>query len=391
MPRAPAAGPSFAPRQLAATRRRAARRPLIAAAAAAAALLVAPAAGHAAVMTFGSPLSVAATRDTAQNLSYRGTDIPTISNGQGVVVHVNHDGADTALWNANQAHGTPVAPAAGQVLSLRLKGCAQPAPGGATAPLTQIHFQDLTPTGGDGVRVNVTSQAFDIPVCGHSGAGGDTVTTYHPTNLCVNRGDFVNFNDEGGFDAGFFPSGVHYQVIGAVVGSKMQSFIRGNGTNNGATFSPRDTSTHDGFASNPGEELLLQATLATGPNATPLCPGGTHGQPGQPGGKPALFIGQQTDGVNSRRYLKLSLYCAQLVKACSGSVTVLAAGTRAARPLTLAATTLNAPPSGSAKITMRLSAKGLSLIRTHHRRLPATLIVRLSGGATYSHAITLKI
>ena len=342
-------------------------------------------------MTFGSPLSVAATRDTAQHLNYRGTDIPTVSNGQVVIAHVNHDGADTALWNANQAHGTPAAPAAGQILSLRLKGCAQPAAGGATAPLTQIHFQDLTPTGGDGVRVNVTTQAFDVPVCGHAGAGGGTVTTYRPTNLCVNRGDLLNFNDEGGFDARYFPSGVHYQVIGAVAGSKMQSFIRSDGTNNGATFSPGDTSDHDGFARNPNEELLLQATLATGSNATPLCPGGLHGQPGQPGGKPALFIGQQTDGVNHQRYLRLSLYCAQLVKACSGSVTVLAGGTRAARPLPLAATTLNAPPSASAQISMRLSPSGLRLIRSHHRRLPATLVVRLSGGATISHAITLKI
>jgi hypothetical protein len=343
------------------------------------------------VITFGSPLSVAATRDTAQNLNYRGTDIPTISNGQGVVVHVNHDGADTALWNANLAHGTPTAPGAGQVVSVRLKGCAQPAPGAATAPLTQIHFQDLTPTGGDAVKVNVTSQAFDVPVCGHAGAGGSTVTTFRPTNFCTSRGDFVNFNDEGGFDARYFPSGVHYQVIGSVTGSKMQSFIRGNGTNNGATFSPGDTTNHDGYASNPSEELLLQATLATGSNATPLCAGGTHGQPGQPGGKPALFIGQQTDGVNSQRYLKLSLYCAQIARACTGSVTVLAGGTRAARPLKLATTTLNAPPGGSARISMRLSPSALSLIRRHHRRLPATLVVRLSGGATISHAITLKI
>ena len=39
----------------------------------------------------------------------------------------------------------------------------------------------------------------------------------------------------------------------------MGSFIRNNGVGNGAYFSPGDTSYHDGFATNPGEELLLQA------------------------------------------------------------------------------------------------------------------------------------
>lgn len=149
---------------------------------------------RAATLTFGSPLSVPATLDTATGLDYPGYGIPTISGSEAVVVHVNHDAADTALWNATLASGSPTAPASGQVLSVSLEGCAKPAPGGP-APLTQIHFQDLVPQAGGGAQVNVTTQPFVIPVCGVGGADGSTVTTYQPTNFCVSQGDFVDFND----------------------------------------------------------------------------------------------------------------------------------------------------------------------------------------------------
>ena len=52
-----------------------------------------------------------------------------------------------------------------------------------------------------------------------------------------------------------------YQVIGNVPGSTSDSFIRGNGTNNGATLSPSDRTANDGFAENRNEELMLQVTL----------------------------------------------------------------------------------------------------------------------------------
>src|SRR5437763_7992731 len=110
--------------------------------------LALPACASAAITTFGSQLSVPATKDTAHDLAYSGADVPL----PGSIFHVPHDGADTALWNPAQ-----VAPAAGQVLSLRLEGCARQPPG-APAPLTEIHFQDLVPQANGGVRANVTTQ-----------------------------------------------------------------------------------------------------------------------------------------------------------------------------------------------------------------------------------------
>src|ERR1700730_10795570 len=213
---------------------------------------LAPATSGAAITTFGSSLSVPATKDTANDLAYKGSNVAL----PGSVFHIPHDGADTALWNTELAGGTPSAPASGQVVSVRLEGCARQ-PSGAPPPLTQIHFQDLVPQPGGGVKFNVTTHAFDIPVCGQGGASGSTVTTYAPTNFCVAQGDYVDFSDEGGFvpsNSGPppYPSGVPYMVIGAVTGSTMSSFIRNNGVGNGASFSPSDTSYHDGYALNHG-------------------------------------------------------------------------------------------------------------------------------------------
>ncbi len=125
-------------------RRSALARRLCGGALAASALLLLPAGAQATVMTFGSPLSTPATKDTAQNLDYAGTKF---AYGTGIV-HISHDGADTALWNTSLPHGaSPSAPAGGQITSIRLEGCAVQAAGGP-APLTQIHFQALTPTTG---------------------------------------------------------------------------------------------------------------------------------------------------------------------------------------------------------------------------------------------------
>src|SRR5436305_8277376 len=104
----------------------------------AAALLAWTASARAAVMTFGSPLAVPATKDTASHLGYAGSDVLL----PGSIFHVPHDGADTALWNGSSPVGSQAAPASGQVLSLRLEGCARQPPG-TPAPLTEIHFQDL--------------------------------------------------------------------------------------------------------------------------------------------------------------------------------------------------------------------------------------------------------
>jgi hypothetical protein len=232
----------------------------------------------AAIMSFGSPLSRPATLNTVANLSYRGTytAVPPAPDAPNGVFHTHHFGADTALWNVALAGGEARAPATGQALKVSLEGCANAAPGGP-APLTQIHFQDISPLPGGGAKVNLTSQAFTIPVCGQNGVGGSTVTTYEPINLCVGRGDYVAFNDEGGYIENVYRSGVPYRVLGFAHRSISDSFMRNNGTGNGATMSASDISANDGFAANRGVELMLRVTLATGADATRMCPGGRRG------------------------------------------------------------------------------------------------------------------
>lgn len=344
-----------------------------------------PAAGHAATITFGSPLSVPATGDTTSNLGYAGTNTPW---GSGVV-HTAHDGSDTVLWNVTQASGSPAAPADGQILRIRLEGCAQPASGGPS-PLTQIHFQDLAPQGGGSVKVNVTSQAFDMPICGQNGASGSTVSTYQPTYLCVKQGDFLDFNDEGGYAPGYYPSGVPYQVIGSMPGSTMDSYINqqsgagdvNNPTGNGGVLSPNDTGTMGGFASNANAELMLQATLGTGSDAAPAC-GGTAGVPATPA-RAAVSIHPQTDGVNHSRVVKLALFCAQ-TPSCSGTMTLML-GAKA-----IGVVTLSIPGHKTSHVPVRLSAAAFKLVRRHHRRLSVTMVVKLGSGQSFSGPVTLRL
>ncbi len=238
--------------------------------------LVVPALSSAAIMSFGSPLSAPATLDTANNLAYLGTytAVPPAPDAPHGVFHTPHYGADTALWNVKLAAGNPRAPATGQALAVSLEGCAKAAPGGPV-PLTQIHFQDISPLPGGGAKVNLTSQAFTIPVCGQHGAGNSTVTTYRPINLCVRRGDYVAFNDEGGYVENVYRAGVPYRVLGRARGSAADSFLRNNGTGNGAILSSSLRFPNEGFAANRGEELMLRVRLGTGPDATHICPGGT--------------------------------------------------------------------------------------------------------------------
>ncbi len=237
---------------------------------------LAPAAGHAAITTFGSPLSAPATLDTANNLSYFGTytAVPAAPDAPNGVFHTHHYGADTALWNEKLSHGAPRSPATGQALTVSLEGCAQAAAGGPP-PLTQIHFQDISPLPGGGARVNLTSQGFVIPICGQHRAGNSTITTYRPINLCVRKGDYVAFNDEGGYVENVYRSGVPYRVLGRAHGSTADSFLRNNGTGNGAIMPSSQVFPNEGFAASRGEELMLRVRLGTGADATHICPGGT--------------------------------------------------------------------------------------------------------------------
>jgi hypothetical protein len=345
-------------------------------------VLVLPAASSAAVSTFGSQLSVPSSLNTAENLNYTGTFTPVPPNPEAPtgIFHTTHDGADTALWNATVAGGSAAAPEAGQALQVRLQGCAQPASDG-TPPLTQIHFQDLSPLPGGGAKVNLTSQPFDIPVCGHGGASTSTVTTYEPTNLCVSKGDYVGFNDEGGYVPSSYRAGVPYSVIGAVRGSTMDSFIRGGGTNNGAVFSPSDSTSHDGFAANSSEELMLQAVLGTGPDARYVCGGGTKEAPQV---LPALRIRAQTDGVNHSRIVSIAVYC-RPEAGCAGKG---ALGTTAS-PSTYGHTRFAITGNSTSKVPIRISNKLMKIIRRYHK---ASVRFAISmSGQVFTEMITLRV
>ena len=348
----------------------------------------------AATSIFGSPLSVPATLNTAEDLGYSGSNVAL----PGSTFHIAHDGADTALWNVAMPAGVPAAPATGQVTVIKLEGCAE-RPAGAPEPLVQIHFQDLVPTGDGGARINLTSGAYNLPVCGVGGASGSTVTTYEPFGLCVSAGDYVDFNDEGGFvpnDSGPppYPAGVPYMVIGSVPGATMDSFVRNGGTNNGTTLSPGDTTYHDGFAANRNEELMLQATLATGPDAVPGC-GGTKGVSPvalarAKAARAPLRVGPQTDGINHRRLASVAMFC-RLTAGCKGTLTLAAAAKSArlshAKPIKLDFSILGGK---TVHLPVRLPPAIVALARKHARGVTMRLTATVEGKPV-SQTIVLRI
>jgi hypothetical protein len=248
-----------------------ARAPAGAALAVVCLLLVYAIPARGAIVQFGSSLRARASLST-DNLDYKGINTPY---GSGVV-HTAHEGADTALWNVAVAGGRAAAPAPGQVTAVSLEGCAERAAGGPR-PLTQIHFQALSPQAGGAAKVQLTSQSFEMPVCGEHGAGAATVSTYRPTGLCVDRGYYVAFDDEGGYVENYYRAGVPYRVIASSGASRMDSFVMAGGTGNGSVLSPALVAPADGFAANQHQELLLRATLATGTDAMPDCRHGLRG------------------------------------------------------------------------------------------------------------------
>jgi hypothetical protein len=356
----------------------------------AAAFLVAlsAASAQAAISTFGSPLSVPATLNTTENLNYPGTNtpVPPAPDAPNGLFHTFHFGADTALWSVGQPSGNPQAPTTGQALKISLEGCAQEASGGPP-PLTQIHFQDLTPLPGGGAKVNITSQGFQIPICGSGGAGGSTVTTYEPINLCVSAGDYVGFNDDGGYVENVYRSGVPYQVLGAIRGATTDSFIKNDGTGNGATMSSSETSANDGFAVTHDTELMMRVTLGTGADATHICPGGKGGLP------PALApmrVSPQTDGVNHSRIVAVAIYCR--VSPCNGVATLSSNGAGTSTyggEETYGRAGFSLQPNKTVHLPIRITRKLVQRIRAKHGA--SVTLSALINGNTITQRITLKI
>jgi hypothetical protein len=355
---------------------------LLAALCAGAAVLLLPSTSGAQIKTFGSRLARPATITTTDGLSYLGTytRVPPSSEAPTGVVHTAHWGADTALWNVRLAGAQARAPATGQALKVRVEGCAVPAPGGPP-PLRQIHLQDMTPLPSGGARVNLTSQAFQLPVCGQGGAGNSTITTYRPINLCVGAGDVVALNDDGGFVERFYRAGVPYQVIGASAGSTLDSFIRDRGTGDGVTLAATDRSANDGFASSRNEELMLEVELGTGRDATHICAGGTAGAPRA---LAPLRISPQTDGVNRSQVVAVAIYC-RPAAGCRGTAMVGRSGGQAS----YARASFSLPGGTTSHLPIHISSELMSRVRSHHGA--SVVLTVASGGRTFRQAITIKI
>jgi hypothetical protein len=293
-------------------------------------------------------------------------------------------GADTAVWNITLASGASEAlrgaamPSDGQIIAVRLKGTAQTSRTGV-APLTQVHFQDLVAQSDGSVIVNASSGAFDIPASGDP----NQVSEFHPEYFCVRKGDYVAFNDEGGFDAQNYPNGVAYQVLAKVPGSVADEYTKDSGTLNGSRFvgTPR-----------PDQELLQQEVLATGPDALPGCPGGTKGRAPprnvphprpvrSPAAVSAVTAPKQTDRVDARRFVRITLTCHPSVP-CDGSLTLRASSGNPGGSTTLGARGFHIPAASRSKVKVRLSRGARNLLRQHRSSLPVQLTVSARPGET---------
>jgi hypothetical protein len=229
------------------------RRARAAAIAVAAAFLALPAAGHGAVMTVGSDLSKPAD-------------------------HVEAHGADVAFWNTLIDGKPGTMPADGQITAVRVKGVVVDDPRhrrySDQKPLDpQFHFQVLHPVDARTNRVMLSSAPFRLPVTvdGDPSANTQQISTYAPVNLCVQKGDYVDWNDIGGHEWSWPerppPDGMHVQIFSeTATDSVFAWYSKSNGTNINSEWAPA------GFGR--GQELLMQAKLATGPDATDICPGG---------------------------------------------------------------------------------------------------------------------
>src|SRR3954466_14056446 len=255
------------------------------AAIAAATLLALPASASAAVSNFGSDLSAPANVAEAH-------------------------GADTAFWGLTvKGHDNRV-PASGQITEIRLKGTALPSiQAGAPSPLNEVHIQVIHPEPNGSVTVRLSTDPFYVPI----GGNPNQVSKYHPAGyLCADKGDYVTFNDEGGFAPPFYPEGVPFQVFSNLGGSTTAQDTRDNGTNIGATFAG---------APKQGQELLMQMTLTTGYDASTVC-GGMKGQEFK-----GVQIAPQSTKVR-KRIARVRATCPGTSRqACEGTITLRAGAT----------------------------------------------------------------
>jgi PASTA domain-containing protein len=222
-------------------------------------LCAVPAAAHAGSATFGSDLSAPATQFESH-------------------------GADTAIWNP--AAGSLVSPVDGEVTEIRIRGGVKPnlllRNTEAERLATLFHFQALHPQPDGSLFVELSSGDMFLPLLPSSGS--DPVTTYAQqqpgpngsaalVNVCVRKGDVLDFNTIGASEYSDLQTrGANIQIFAATAGSRIDWYEDDNETGVGKTL-PRPGSGKK-IDSTDRLEMLMQAVVKTGSDATDSCFGG---------------------------------------------------------------------------------------------------------------------
>ncbi|HKP90109.1 MAG TPA: hypothetical protein VJT75_09065 [Thermoleophilaceae bacterium] len=254
---------------------------------------------------------------------------------------VEHHGADSAFWNVSLGSGGLAnAPVGGQVTEVRVKGIVIPDPTGRRNPIPMIHFQTLHPHSDGTVEVELSSAPFYTPI------GGDpnTISTYRPVNMCLHKGDVLDFNDIGGNEWWWGNyDGMPFLTFARTPNSSTAFYSKNNGTNIGSRWAPAHLKQ--------GEELLMQMKFATGPDATDICPGGYKQHIFQ---GTNLRGGQEATLRSSTRTAKIRFRCPSTTYGgCAGTLRAeaLLGGVR----VPLGGTTFRAGPSFSGSVELPLT------------------------------------
>ena len=174
-------------------------------------------------------------------------------------------------------------------------------------------------------------------------------------------------------------------MLGAVQGSTTDSFIKGNGTGNGAVMSPSETSANEGFATNQNEELMMQVEIGTGADAAYVCPGGRKGAPPV---LPVIHVRPQTDGVNHSRIVKIAIYC-RPAGGCPGTAMLTTPGVGESAADVVGRATFDLRGDTTSLVPVRVSPNLLRLIRAHDGT--ATTVIATVDGHTFTQTIEIKI
>ncbi|HEX8052910.1 MAG TPA: PASTA domain-containing protein [Thermoleophilaceae bacterium] len=271
-------------------------------------------------------------------------------------LQANH-GADTSYWNIGR--GVYTAPVEGQVTIVKLKGAVLPNErlrNTDAEKLAQIiHFQVLRPKGDGNLKlVERSTGHLEMPIA-DSQQAQELVTSYRPVNLCVKRGDIIAFNTIGaheyrrdpGTPGG--PGGAEYQVFGRVPDQASQWYEKDAGLNEGTTIDPSP------FPPMIGYELLMRNTLASGPDASDICPGGYS----QHIFRGLEFLDHAQPTVKTKTSsIRLKIFChGENYGSCSGNLGVDA--TLDGTPTHLGDLKFNVPPTHTQNVDVPVSRANL--------------------------------